>query len=147
MTGSCDQTVLWFVTEFASPLHKTKASFLLQSVHDDQSSRNYRKLEHLISYVVQPYLSSTGLRSKPSKPTKPSESSEEPSSASEIVSPSSHKPRPVSVGSLELQSKYSADRLHETALQSVQTRRFTFNESIAESSGSCVFGSSSSTVI
>ena len=99
---------------------------------------------------MQPFLSSTGLRAKPPKPVldnKTSESTEEPSSATENVTPSSRKPRPVSVGSLELQSKYSADRLHETALQVAQTRRFTFNESIAESSGSSVFGSSSSTVV
>ena len=41
-------------------------NFLFQSVHDSNpSSRNYRKLETLISYVVTPYLSSTGLRCKP----------------------------------------------------------------------------------
>ena len=107
---------------------------------------------------MQPYLSSTGLRAKPSKPvldTKKSESSEEPTSttenvtpnrASENVTPRSQRPRPVSVGSLELQSRYSADRLHEAALQAGPVRHFTFNESIAESSGSSVFGSSSSTV-
>ena len=135
----------------------------MQSVHDDQNSRNYRKLEHLISYVLQPYLSSTGLRAKPSKPVlevKTSESSEEPTTCStldnttptsvtpETVTHSNRITRPVSVGSLELQSKYSADRLHEAALQTAPhaRRRFTFNESLAESSGSSVFGSSSSTV-
>lgn len=107
---------------------------------------------------MQPYLSSTGLRAKPSKPvmeTKTSESYEEPAgtsdatkttSVSENITPSTRKPRPASVGYLELQSKYSADRLHEAAHQNVQARRFTFNESLAESSGSSVLGSSSSTI-
>jgi len=147
-----------FVMDLTVPPTLVQMLLILQSVHDDQSSRNYRKLEHLISYVVQPYLSSTGLRAKPSKPvldTKKSESSEEPTSttenvtpnrASENVTPHSQRPRPVSVGSLELQSRYSADRLHEAALQAGPVRRFTFNESIAESSGSSVFGPSSSTV-
>ena len=122
-------------------------------MHDDQNSRNYRKLEHLISYVVSPYLSSTGLRTKPLKQTvesKPSktEESQEPSNVTEkvaeTVKESNRKPRPISVGdSLELQSKYSADRLHEAALQSGQNRRFTYT---SDSSRSSVFGSSSSTV-
>lgn len=109
---------------------------------------------------MQPYLSSTGLQAKPSKPVleaKTNESGEEPTSTSdnttsssittETVTHSNRMPRPVSVGSLELQSKYSADRLHEAALQTEHIRRrFTFNESLAESSGSSVFSSSSSTV-
>lgn len=128
--------------------------FLLQSVHDEQKSRNYRKLEHLISFVVSPYLSSTGLRTKPEKQkedSKASTDSEEPNNVSEKVSKtvtqSSGKSRPVSVGSLELQSKYSADKLHEAALQSGQNRRFTFtSDSLTDSNQSSVFGSSSSTV-
>lgn len=128
--------------------------FLFQSVHDDQNSRNYRKLEHLISFVVSPYLSSTGLRTKPVKQTaldsKPSKS-EEPNNVSEkvmeTVTQSNRKPRPASAGSLELQSKYSADRLHEAALQSGQNRRFTYTtDSLTDSTQSSVFGSTSSTV-
>ena len=135
------------------------AVFALQGVHDDQNSANYRKLEHLISYVVQPYLSSSGLRAKPTKPvlqTTKSKSFEEPSSSSshtgtptiveENVAMPVQRPRPVSVGSLELQSKYSADRLHEAALQTAHVRRFTYDDSITESSGSAVFNSGSSTV-
>ena len=116
--------------------------FVLQGVHDDQRSRNYRKLEHLISFVVSPFLSSTGLRTKPLKPSLDSKrsESEESNNKSESVSHSDKKPRPYSVGSLELQSKYSADRLHETALQS--NRRFTFT---SDSSQNSVFGSSTST--
>ena len=122
-------------------------------MHDDQNSTNYRKLEHLISYVVSPYLSSTGLKTKPLKKTVESttsknEDSQEPSSVTEKVAEtvrqSNRKPRPISVGdSLELQSKYSADRLHEAALQSGQNRRFTYT---SDTSRSSVFGSSSSTV-
>lgn len=102
---------------------------------------------------MSPYLSSTGLRTKPLKQTvesKPSktEESQEPSNVTEkvaeTVKESNRKPRPISVGdSLELQSKYSADRLHEAALQSGQNRRFTYT---SDSSRSSVFGSSSSTV-
>lgn len=129
--------------------------FLFQSVHDDQNSRNYRKLEHLISFVVSPYLSSTGLRTKPVKQTVDSKASnsEEPNSVSEKVTEqetvmqSNRKPRPASAGSLELQSKFSADRLHEAALQSGQNRRFTYtSDSLTDSTQSSVFGSSSSTV-
>ena len=127
-------------------------------MHDDQNSRNYRKLEHLLSYAVSPYLSSTGLRPKPLKQTVEStasktEDSQEPNTETEKVAEtprqSNKKPRPISVGdSLELQSKYSADRLHEAALQSGQNRRFTYtSDSLTDSSRSqSVFGSSSSTV-
>lgn len=38
----------------------------LQSVHDNNADqRNYLKVETLLSYVVSPYLSSTGIRTKP----------------------------------------------------------------------------------
>lgn len=102
---------------------------------------------------MSPYLSSTGLQTKPLKQTVESkasknEDSQEPSNVTEKVAEtvrqSNKKPRPISVGdSLELQSKYSADRLHEAALQSGQNRRFTYT---SDSSRSSVFGSSSSTV-
>lgn len=126
-------------------------------MHDDQNNGNYRKLEHLISYVVSPYLSSTGLRTKPLKQTVESkasknEDSQEPSIVTEkvveTVRQSNKKPRPISVGdSLELQSKYSADRLHEAALQSGQNRRFTYtSDSLTDSSRSSMIGSGSSTV-
>ena len=126
-------------------------------MHDDQNSGNYRKLEHLISYVVSPYLSSTGLRTKPLQQTVESkasknEDSQEPSTVTEKVAEtlrqSNKKPRPISVGdSLELQSKYSADRLHEAALQTGQNRRFTYTSgNLTDSSRSPVFGSSTSTV-
>ena len=82
---------------------------------------------------------------KPSLDSKKSES-EELNNKSE-TSHSEKKPRPFSVGSLELQSKYSADRLHETSLQSGPNRRFTFAaESLNDSSHNSVFSSSTSTL-
>lgn len=77
--------------------------------------------------------------------------SKEPNNVSEKVSETVTQPvrapRPASVGSFELQSKYSADRLHEAALQSGQNRRFTYSSDIlTDSTQSSVFSSSSSTV-
>ena len=52
------------------------------------------------------------------------------------------KPRPVSVGSLELQSRDSAEQLHQTAVRSEQSRRYTFSGgSYTDSGESSVFGS------
>lgn len=83
---------------------------------------------------------------KPSLDSKKSES-EELNNKSETASHLEKKPRPFSVGSLELQSKYSADRLHETSLQSGPNRRFTFvAESLNDSSHNSVFSSSTSTL-
>lgn len=40
--------------------------FFFQSVHDSTPpSKNYKRLETLVSYIVSPYLSSTGIRIKP----------------------------------------------------------------------------------
>lgn len=138
-----------FVMDLTVPPKVAQMLLILQGVHDDLSSRNYRKLEHLISFVVSPYLSSTGLRTKPVKPSLDSKKSEteELKNKSETASHSEKKPRPFSVGSLELQSKYSADRLHETALQSGPNRRFTFAaDSLNDSSHNSVFGPGTSTL-
>lgn len=147
-----------FVMDLTVPPKVVQMLLVLQGVHGDQSSRNYRKLELLISYVVQPFLSSSGLREKPSKPVlentksksfdEPSSTSENsnPTTVAETVIPPLRKPRPVSVGSLELQSKYSADRLHEASIQTPPVRCFTFDDSIADSNGRNVLSSGSSTV-
>ncbi|EDO37096.1 predicted protein [Nematostella vectensis] len=110
-----------FQMEVESPPELIRMLLILQSVHDSpQPNKNYRKLETLVSYVVTPYLSSTGLRNKPI-----------------ITTPTDPKlPRPASAAQLSGKQSDKLDTVHEVE----SNRRYTFTSS-GDSACSSVFGS------
>ena len=100
-----------------------------QSVHDNSSNaRNYLKVETLLSYVVSPYLSSTGIRTKPVTKLKAEPLSEKDEDASVL-------PKSMPQGSPPISPKTTErlDPLFEVDYEPRRTYGLSFDESIPAS--------------